>query len=151
MTTVDIIFAQPLGCYIEIGYKYKLSWVRFIKYKKDLTEKRTLKISFELEQYFRGGRTEFSCDIDVSGLSPFTQKVLTETGKIKYGTTITYSELAENIGCRAFRAVGRALANNPIPIVIPCHRVIARSGIGGYSGGVDIKTRLLELEKSRSL
>ena len=60
---------------------------------------------------------------------------------------MTYSELAEKIGSRAYRAVGNALGKNPIPIVIPCHRVVAKKGIGGYSEGIDIKTRLLELEK----
>jgi methylated-DNA-[protein]-cysteine S-methyltransferase len=72
--------------------------------------------------------------------------VLNGTRKIGYGKTIPYSELAKNIGCRGAHAVGGALAKNPIPIVIPCHRVVAKDGIGGYSAGVDIKTRLLELE-----
>ncbi len=78
----------------------------------------------------------------------FAQKVLNETRRIKYGTTLTYSELAERIGIRSARAVGRALSINPILIVIPCHRVVAKNGIGGYSAGVDIKKRLLELEKT---
>lgn len=143
----DIILAKALDRYIEIGYTSRVYSIRFIRCKEELTEKRISKASFELEQYFRGKRTEFSCDLDISGLSAFAQRVLNETGKIKYGETITYSELAKNIGCRSSRAVGRALANNPIPIIIPCHRVIAKNGIGGYSGGVDIKTRLLKLEE----
>ncbi|MDO9098986.1 MAG: MGMT family protein, partial [Candidatus Methanoperedens sp.] len=93
---------------------------------------------------------DFSCDFDISHLSPFTQKVLGETRKIGYGKTIPYSELAKNIGCRGARAVGGALARNPIPIVIPCHRVVAKNGIGGYSAGVDLKTGLLEFEKSKA-
>ena len=73
-----------------------------------------------------------------------------ETTKIKYGETLTYSELAKRIGTLGVRAVGGALSRNPFPIVIPCHRVVAKNGIGGYSAGQDIKACLLELE-SRSL
>mgnify|MGYP002266848858 CR=1 FL=1 len=73
--------------------------------------------------------------------------MLNETRKIPYGTTITYSELADRIGSSGgARAVGQALSKNPYPIIIPCHRVVARSGIGGYSGGVELKKRLLEIE-----
>jgi len=142
----DIIYAKPLDCYVEIRYNAKLSSIRFIRSKDGLDEKKTLKASFELERYFKGEITEFSCDFDISKLPAFTQKVLYETGRIEYGTTITYSELAKRIGSRAVRAVGGALANNPIPIIIPCHRVVAKNGIGGYSAGLDIKIRLLELE-----
>ncbi|GFO95883.1 methylated-DNA-protein-cysteinemethyltransferase [groundwater metagenome] len=104
-------------------------------------------IIFELEEYFRGERTEFSFDVDLSGLSDFTRRVLDETRKIKYGTTITYSELSRRIGSRAVRAVGGALARNPVPITIPCHRVVAKNGIGGFSCGVDMKIKLIELER----
>ena len=82
------------------------------------------------------------------GLSAFEKKVLDETSKIKYGKTIAYSELADKIGSRAVRAAGGALSRNPIPIIIPCHRVVAKKGIGGYSAGVDIKKRLLGFEKN---
>lgn len=143
--SIDIIFAKPLGCYIEIKYNTKLNSIRFIKSNGNLTEKKTHKATFELKEYFKGERTDFSCDIDISGLSPFQRKVLDETRKIKYGRTITYSELAKNIGSAA-RAVGGALAKNPVPIVIPCHRVVAVNGIGGYSPGADIKARLLGFE-----
>ncbi len=150
MKDSDIIFAQPLDCYIEIVHNSRLRSIRFIKNKEKLTEKKTLKASFELEQYFKGERTDFSCDFDISEFSSFSKNVLYETSKIMYGKTITYSELAEKTGCLSARAVGRALANNPVPIVIPCHRVIAKNGIGGYSAGIDIKIRLLELEKKYS-
>ncbi|MCZ7361639.1 MAG: methylated-DNA--[protein]-cysteine S-methyltransferase [Candidatus Methanoperedens sp.] len=147
MKANDIIFAEAIGCYIEIGYGSELRCVRFIKSKERLKEKKTRTASFELDEYFKGKRTDFSCAVDLSGLSPFAQKVLSEARNISYGRTVTYSELAERIGSRAFRAVGRALAINPAPIVIPCHRVVARNGMGGFSAGVDIKIRLLELEQ----
>jgi len=143
--TTDIIFAEPIDCWVEIEYKMKLSSIKFVKSEGYNKEKKTLDISFELERYFRGEKVEFSRDYDLSYLSPFVQKVLKETGKIGYGRTITYSELARKIGSSP-RAVGGALGKNPVPIVIPCHRVVAKNGIGGYSSGVEIKTRLLELE-----
>ncbi|MCZ7384642.1 MAG: methylated-DNA--[protein]-cysteine S-methyltransferase [Candidatus Methanoperedens sp.] len=145
----DIIFSHLLECYIEIGYNSKLRSIRFAR-SGNLKEKKRHEATFELERYFNGENIDFSFEVDLSFLSPFTRKVLNETRKIKYGTTITYSELARNIGSTAIRAVGGALARNPIPIIIPCHRVVAKNGIGGYSAGVGIKTRLLELEKSKA-
>jgi methylated-DNA-[protein]-cysteine S-methyltransferase len=150
MTDIDVIFAGILDSYVEISYNNNLCSIRFIKSQQNLPEKVTQKASFELDEYFKGKRTDFSCEFDLSRLSVFTQKVLYETSKIKYGTTITYSELADKIGSIAVRAVGRALSNNPIPIIIPCHRVVAKKGLGGYSAGVSIKKRLLEFEKNLS-
>jgi methylated-DNA-[protein]-cysteine S-methyltransferase len=145
--TLDIIYSKLLGLHIEIEYNTALRSIRFLKPGENHTEKKTLDTTFELECYFEGEVIEFSSDFDISHLSPFEQKVLGETKKIKYGRTITYSELAGRIGCRGARAVGNALGKNPIPIVIPCHRVVAKKGVGGYSAGIDIKTRLLEFEK----
>lgn len=143
----DIIYSKILDRYIEIEYGTKLRSLRFVRPGKQLMEKKTHDAAFELERYFGGEAIDFSMDVDISYLSPFEQKVLAETRNIKYGKTITYSELAEKIGSRAVRAVGNALGKNPIPIIIPCHRVVAKKGIGGYSEGIDIKTRLLELEQ----
>ncbi len=150
MTDIDIIFAGILDSYVEITYNNNLYSIRFIKSQQNLPEKVTQKASFELDEYFKRKRTDFSCEFDLSRVSAFTQKVLYETSKIKYGTTITYSELADKIGSIAVRAVGRALSNNPIPIIIPCHRVVAKKGLGGYSAGTGIKKRLLEFEKNLS-
>lgn len=144
---IDVIYSKVLDRYIVIEFHTKLHSISFVPPGKELKEKKTNEATFELENYFNGRRTDFSSDVDLSHLSPFEQKVLTQTRKIKYGKTITYSELAEKIGSRAYRAVGNALGKNPIPIIIPCHRVVAKNGIGGYSSGLDIKTRLLELEK----
>ena len=146
MTDTDIIFSPLLDRHIEIRYDRGLSSIRFIN-SRELALKRTLKASFELEEYFTGERKTFSCDVDLSGMSEFTQRVLEETKKIEYGTVITYSELAQSIGSRAVRAVGSALSRNPVPIIVPCHRVVAKNGIGGYSCGVDMKIKLIELER----
>lgn len=144
---IDVIYSKVLHRYIEIEYGTKLRSLRFAMPGKQLKEKKSHDIAFELERYFQGEINDFSIDVDISYLSPFEQKVLEGTRKIKYGKTVTYSELAEKIGSRAIRAVGNALGKNPVPIVIPCHRVVAKKGIGGYSEGIDIKTILLELEK----
>jgi len=144
---IDVIYSKVLDRYIEIRYNTKLHSLSFIPKGKQLKEKKTNDAAFELENYFNGTLTDFLSDVDLFYLSPFEQKVLAMTRKIKYGKTITYSELAEKIGSRAYRAVGNALSKNPVPIIIPCHRVVAKKGMGGYSSGLDIKTRLLELEK----
>ncbi|HEX7627448.1 MAG TPA: methylated-DNA--[protein]-cysteine S-methyltransferase [Candidatus Methanoperedens sp.] len=148
---IDVIFSKVLDRYIEIEYCTKfctiLRSIRFVQPGKQLFEKNTNEVANELVRYFDGEAIDFSSDVDISSLSPFEQKVLYETRKIKYGKTLTYSELAEKIGSKAYRAVGNALGKNPIPIVIPCHRVVAKKGMGGYSEGIGIKTRLLELEQ----
>jgi methylated-DNA-[protein]-cysteine S-methyltransferase len=148
MSFSDIIYADILRCYIELIYEAELCSIRFLKSEKKLIEKKTQNESLELEEYFKGLREDFSCEPDISSLSTFAGKVLDETRRIKYGTTITYSELADRIGSRAVRAVGRALSNNPFPIIIPCHRIVAKRGIGGYSAGSEIKKKLLEFEKT---
>ena len=102
----------------------------------------------ELDEYFEGRRREFEVPLDRALLGPFARKVLGRTAKIPYGQVSTYSEVAAAAGSpRASRAAGNALARNPIPIVIPCHRVLrSGGGMGGYAGGLDRKARLLALE-----
>lgn len=105
-------------------------------------------------RYFSEEEVDFSdYELDLSELSEFQQKVLAETRKIPYGETIKYSELACHIGKEGSgRAVGNALARNPYPIVIPCHRVVSSSGIGGFCGEncgdkVEFKQKMIEMEK----
>jgi len=101
----------------------------------------------QLEEYFAGERTEFDLPLEVSG-TPFQRDVWFALAEIPYGKTISYGELAAMVGRpTAFRAVGQANGSNPIPIVLPCHRVVASGGrIGGYGGGLDMKRQLLALE-----
>lgn len=111
-----------------------------------------LRLAEDLVAYFEGGRVEFDVECDLSGLSEFRRLVLSETRKIPYGQTASYKQIAKKIGKPdSSRAVGRALSSNPVPIVIPCHRVIRSDGTtGGYAGKPDspLKQKLLELEKS---
>lgn len=102
----------------------------------------------ELLEYFNKARQEFTCRTTFTDGTEFEKKVWETLRKIPYGETRTYKWLAEEIGHpQAFRAVGNALGKNPLPIIFPCHRVIEADGsLGGYSGGIDIKRRLLEGE-----
>jgi methylated-DNA-[protein]-cysteine S-methyltransferase len=102
----------------------------------------------ELEEYFAARRTEFDLAVDRRLIHGIARDVLRQTAKIPYGEVSTYGTIAKRIGHpTAARAVGRALGSNPIPIVIPCHRVIGASGkLTGYAGGLDRKIALLELE-----
>jgi len=106
----------------------------------------------QLEEYFKGVRKEFKISLDVKG-SDFQRKVWRELQKIPYGKTVSYKKVAEKVGGSTFvRAVGRVNGQNPIPIIIPCHRVINTNGkLGGYSLGISLKEKLLELEGSLSL
>ena len=103
----------------------------------------------ELRDYFAGRLTSFSVPCDISELSPFSQKVLSAAAKIPYGQVRSYKWLAERLGKpKAARAVGNALARNPVPILIPCHRVVRGDGsIGRFVLGSGWKKRLLDLEK----
>ena len=103
----------------------------------------------QTQAYFRGERMKFSIAVDLSELPAFTASVLEASRRIPYGATATYGELAQRLGKPgAARAVGQAMGRNPVPIVVPCHRVVGCSGLGGFSAdeGVDLKRRLLALE-----
>jgi methylated-DNA-[protein]-cysteine S-methyltransferase len=102
----------------------------------------------QLEAYFSGKLKTFSLNLFLN-VRPFQEKVLTALRRVPYGETISYGKLAEKIGKpKAGRAVGQANAKNPIPIVIPCHRVIGSNGeLTGFGGGMSIKQVLLDLER----
>lgn len=102
----------------------------------------------QLADYFKGHLRGFDLDLDFTLTSPFQRRVLFELKKVPYGETVTYGELAANIGRpQAARAVGRALQKNPLPIIVPCHRVVGADGtLTGYAGGLDWKKLLLDLE-----
>ena len=105
----------------------------------------------QLQEYFNGSRDGFSLPLDLGSLSPFGQAVMSKLAEIPGGEVITYGELAARAGSAgAARAVGRIMAQNSLPLVIPCHRVVPASGsLGGYSMGAGASTKrwLLEFEK----
>jgi len=103
----------------------------------------------QLRQYFQGKRKQFSLPLDLEG-TDFQKQVLWAVQEVLYGTTQSYKEIAQKIGNpRAVRAVGNANRTNPLPIIIPCHRIIGSDGsMTGYGGGIDLKRKLLEFEKA---
>ena len=102
----------------------------------------------QLDEYFFEGRKKFDVAFKISSTN-FRLKVYQEMQKIPYGKSITYSDLASKAGSpKAFRAVGSACGKNPLPLIIPCHRVKAQSGLGGFTGGIHIKRFLLSLESN---
>lgn len=105
----------------------------------------------QLEEYFSGKRKVFDLPFKMNGTA-FQMKVWQELLKIPYGDTVSYSEIAERIGCpEGARAVGGAVHNNPLWIIVPCHRVVGKNGkLTGYAGGTEMKKTLLELEKTQN-
>lgn len=103
----------------------------------------------ELREYLAGERREFTVPVDWRQVHGFGRQVLEACARIPYGETVSYGELARRVGSpRAARAVGQALGRNRVPLIVPCHRVIAADGgLGGFGGGLDRKRDLLALER----
>ncbi|MBI4683305.1 MAG: methylated-DNA--[protein]-cysteine S-methyltransferase [Nitrospirae bacterium] len=144
------IFDSPLGPLYLIFSGRLLSGISFSKPLNTPFKKGAAQESFiiELRSYFSGTNSEFRQEIRFLTGTDFEKKVWSALRKIPFGETRSYKWIAGKVGNpSAVRAVGRALSKNPVPIVIPCHRVIESDGsIGGYSSGVDRKIRLLEME-----
>ena len=106
----------------------------------------------EIQAYLAGRLRRLTVAVDLAGVPPFHRKVLLAERRISYGRTATYGELASRVGRPgAARAVGQALARNPVPLVVPCHRVVSAGGrLGGFGGGLSLKRRLLALEGSEA-
>jgi methylated-DNA-[protein]-cysteine S-methyltransferase len=102
----------------------------------------------QLNEYFRGRRTRFDLKLDLDGITPFRKKVYRKLMSVRAGQVTSYGKLAGKSGFKnAGRAVGSAMASNPLPIVIPCHRVLkSDGGLGGFGGGLPLKKRLLKIE-----
>lgn len=115
--------------------------------------RRSSALARELDQYFAGRRRVFEVEADLSGLTPFQRRVLMATAKIPFGDVMTYRTIAKRAGNeKASRAAGGALGANPVPIVVPCHRVVATDGsLGGYAGGLDAKRTLLAIERGQDV
>ena len=105
----------------------------------------------ELDQYFTGAREQFELALDWRLSQGFGRRVLRATARIPYGTVSSYKRIASEAGSpRGYRAAGNALGSNPLPIVVPCHRVLhSGGGLGGYTGGLERKRLLLSLEAGR--
>ena len=149
----------PIGELLLAGEDDALSMIGFPKGKmrRDpepdwiYNEKPLANARRQLEEYFAGSRKDFDLPVILDG-TEFQVEVLKALQKIPYGETVSYGEIARRIGRpRAVRAVGAANGRNPIPIVVPCHRVIGSSGdLTGFGGGLDTKEALLRLEAENS-
>ena len=152
-------FLSPVGPLLLAGDKFALKLVSFAGGSRATsvdptwTEDRRAfsRVIRQLESYFRGERTEFDLSLSFAG-TDFQKSVWKGLQSIPYGETISYKELAGRIGNpKAVRAVGAANGANPIPIIVPCHRVIGNDGsLTGFGGGLPLKKKLLQLE-SRQL
>ena len=152
---VEAHFLSPFGCFQLQGTNRGLRSVRFVDVKpcpagpipRELRE-----AVRQLDEYFKRQRTSFELPFDWSGHTTFHQAVWRELLDIPYGHTTSYLAIAEKLGDpKAIRAVGQANRRNPIAIIVPCHRVIAKNGdLQGYFYGLDFKRRLLELENPLS-
>ena len=144
---------------ILLPRKNKKSLERLVRRAGGIREKRHLvpllkELTQKIQGYFQGRPIDCTWDIlDLQNLTGLQIRVLQETASNPYGSVRSYGEIAERIGRpKAARFIGATMARNPFPIVIPCHRVIGAKGrLGGYGGGLELKKRLLELEKAVKL
>ena len=115
-------------------------------------DRKNQKVLTQLKKYLKGELKYFDCPLDMRGTS-FEKKVWSALKRIPYGKTRSYKDIAKTIGHpRAFRAVGNANGCNSIPLIVPCHRVIeSNGGLGGFGHGLEVKKRLLDLEKAHGI
>ncbi|HWA06905.1 MAG TPA: methylated-DNA--[protein]-cysteine S-methyltransferase [Ignavibacteria bacterium] len=141
-------------CYIDLNDNEKRFLAKLNSYLNDKAVKKPAELSYEISQikdYFSGRRSNFDMKIYLKGTG-FQTSVWQALAGTVYGETISYSELAKRTGNKkAVRAAATSCAVNPVPIIIPCHRVIAKNGsIGGFGGGIEMKRFMLDMERKNS-
>jgi methylated-DNA-[protein]-cysteine S-methyltransferase len=153
MTTHWTIYESPLGPLALAGPPGRLSGIEFPGHGPALPEAERRPAAFaaaihQLDEYFAGHRRDFELELDLRG-TPFQRAVWDELLEIPYGATVSYTELAGRVGRPdGVRAVGAAVGRTPVPIVVPCHRVVASNGaLTGYRGGLERKAALQALER----
>ncbi len=141
--------SSPIGIIKIVCDKNKLISLDFVnKLTKTNENKLTLKAKKQLQEYFCGKRKNFSLKMNIHG-THFEKNVWKQILKIKFGETLSYKKIAILIkNPKAYRAVANACGKNKLPIIIPCHRVLASNGIGGYSAGIKKKLALLKIESA---
>jgi len=147
MLTFSQVMQTPVGPLVITANESAITAISFKNKGDNVPNDLTHACQSQLEQYFTGQRKQFSLPIQPEGTS-FQHLVWSQLQEIPWGHTRTYGDIAEQIGNpKASRAVGMANNRNPIPIIIPCHRIIGKNGdLIGYSAGLEIKTQLLMLE-----
>lgn len=138
-------YLRELGCYIQI----ERSGEKIVRICISDEPPEILSDLGERILSFVRGKSSEEFDLDLSGLTEFQRRVIEVVSSIPRGETLTYGQVAELSGHPgAARAVGGVMASNRFPLLVPCHRVVARDGLGGYGYGLDMKKKLLEMESS---
>lgn len=147
------VYESPLGPLTLVAGAAGLAALRFPDGDAEPDEERhrpaaLAEVVAQLEEYFAGERRAFALELDVAG-TPFQREVWDRLRRIPFGTTLSYTELAQAVGRPdSVRAVGAAVGRTPVPIIIPCHRVVGADGtLTGYGGGLPRKRALLDLER----
>ena len=148
MTETACFYSEFLGRFISVALSDDVVCHVALEPAGSFNARSTAAAAEALESYLRGENVDLDIfQVNLRNLSAFERAVLQSVRAIPRGSTATYSGLAARLGKpKAARAVGNALHYNPVPLFVPCHRVVAASGIGGFSWGVDIKRKLLLLE-----
>ena len=150
----DLVVRTPLGMLAlwagETGLR-RVQYVRRAPATKAAPHPVAVRAARALERYFAAGALDDAVPLDFTGCTPFHRRVLvTLAREVAPGETVSYGELAARAGNpAAVRAVGTCMARNPLPIFVPCHRVVAKSGLGGFGWGLAAKRALLALERGR--
>lgn len=148
------LFKTPFGNAVLTASESGLTQLKFNSKPSDNgTNEHIEQAKSELKEYFEGKRTVFQVSLDLSAGSDFYQRVWNALLDIPFGKTTSYKQLSTDLGnVKAIRAVGTANGRNPIAIIVPCHRVIGSDGsLTGYAYGLDMKRKLLELERPESI
>lgn len=144
-------FKSPIGWFeicVEEGYLKSLTFSAQKASQAENPGPVSGMVKAQLEEYFSGRRTEFNLPLSSHFGTPFQNEIWQEMNRIPFSKTVSYGELAHRVGRpKAARAVGQACNKNPWPIVVPCHRVVASQGEGGYALGLESKRKLLDHER----
>lgn len=134
----------------EIGYDKKIESIKIVEKEKIGEKSPITDLAFkEISKFLDGKLEKFSFEINPQGTN-FQKKVWKEIEKIPYGETITYKDIGDKINSNAYQAIGSACGKNPIFFRIPCHRVLGKNNIGGFSYGLSLKKKLLQIEKKEN-
>lgn len=145
----DWMYAEPIGMYVIVEMDGQVVKKLEMTREKPAFKAAGTAVTRALEAYFRTGSDAgfLEFDFDRAGLTPFRIKIMEALRRVPAGETLTYGELAAAVGKPgAARAVGNVMARNPVPLLVPCHRVVATNGLGGFASGLDVKKKLLRLE-----
>jgi O-6-methylguanine DNA methyltransferase len=142
-------FVSSLGCYLLIEWQGEM--VKRIYFSQEIPVDRS-ELAEEIAAHLEGGAPCPKAELEMSECTDFQKQIYALVQAIPRGRTMTYGQVAERAGKPgAARAVGRAMATNPFAILVPCHRVVAKKGLGGYLWGIEMKERLLSLERESSI